>query len=236
MDLNIQVFDVIGNRIKVGDLIVQYRGSGLEAGRGSVRSFRVGKDGRERILADGDFSRPFLPRSVLDITALGVALKPRKRSEVYPDKLREYNRRHIKDAVGTEARANDKVLFWVSSKQLGSGTIRYFGESSLTVLLDDPAGGRSFSNYTVKQCEFLILKGTCPVPEELLYHKRVPALKSVPARKKKTPWEKLREATEVIASFGNLFADWEAGKVADPDFRVSVELLMNNYQQSIVVQ
>ena len=235
MNSNVQVFDVLGTPLLPGDRVVQYRGNSQKVRCGTITGLCTGRDGRSRIIADGDFSRAFLPKALLNLSALGVPLAPRERPVVYPDdcrEYREYNRQHVRDMIGTEARAGDHVLFWMNSKTLASGDVHRFSGDSAVVTLTKDLDQKNHVRFSVRPTQFLIYEGKCPVPEGLLYQGKDARQKPAERPKQKTQQEKLKEAVTVIDIFWQLFAGWESGNVPDSEFRTSVDQLMNVYREN----
>ena len=226
------VYDILGNVINVGDVILQYRGYTQDARIGSV-IYAVPYGGRTRVKADGSFKRPFTPNSTVNLTALGIPTVPRFRPEEYPDNMREFNRNHVRDAVGVEARAHDKVLFWVNAKQLAIGTIRYFCGDAVSIIIDPGLSTNVWTSYQARNGQFVIFEGELPVPKSRLYHK-----KNAPPRPKrsslqKSQREQLQEAREAITCFSALFQDWKNGQIETEAFRFSVDNLIAANQHNI---
>ena len=219
------VFDILGNPINAGDRIVQYRGRSQDTRIGNV-IYAVSVNGRARVKANGTFKRFFAPKGVINLTALGIPVSPRTRSEDYPDNMREFNRRHIRDAVGTEARANDKVLFWVSQTQLAVGSIRYFCGDAVNVSLAPELNGDSWKYYHVNAGAFVIFDGECPVEKNKLYRKPLPLPKPQPSRPQKRTKDRLAEMNAAVDRFAALYRDWKDGLLTTESFRISVDGLL----------
>ena len=219
------VYDILGNAINAGDVIWQYRGYTQDARIGGV-IYASSYGGRSRVKADGSFKRAFAPNSTVNLTALGIPTAPRFRPEEYPDNMREFNRNHVSDAVGVEARAHDKVLFWVNAKQPAIGTVRYFCGDAVSIILDPELSTNVWNSYQARNGQFVIYEGELSIPKSKLYHK-----KNVPPRPKrnsrqKSQREQLKEAREAITCFSALFQDWKNGQIGTEAFRCTVDELI----------
>lgn len=226
MEQKVTLYDIAGNAIKPGDTIIQYLGRSRSVRSGTVRELRAGKDGRLRVVADGDFKRVFLPGILLNVSALGVPTEREQRPEVWPDMMREYNGYHVTDVLGYEARAHDQVLFWYDSKHLCAGTIRSFGDNSMVATVPARHEGEVVQYITVKDRNFIIYEGDIPVPEELLFRKKPRQQRAKSTKKKETHKKEIDIAVAFMKELSQLYGRRENEQIAEEDFQTSVKELM----------
>lgn len=230
MDPKLTLYDIIGNEIKPGDAIVQYRGYVSIPAHGTVLEIIAGQDGRTRVLADGDFKRAFLPKSLLNVSALGITTKRRQRPTVWPELLREFNGKHVKDAFGYEARANDKVLFWYTTKQLAIGTIRSFGGNTLTITMPALHDDEVVRHVGVEDRNFIIYTGELPIPEEKLYREKRRQPQPKPIRKKPSNRDTLPAVLAFCNQFSLVHEEWTGGKLSEAEYRTAVQNLLKQHR------
>lgn len=229
MDQKLPLYDIIGNEIKPGDAIVQYRGYHSVPAHGTVLEILAGKDGRPRVRADGDFKQAFLPKNLLNVSALGIRTKRRQRPMVWPELLREFNGQHVKDAFGYEARANDKVLFWHTTQQLAVGTIRSFSGNKLTITLPPLHEDEVVRYVGVEDRNFIIYTGELPIPEEKLYREKKRLPRPRPVSKKPRRRDNVSAIMAFCDQFSVVHADWAGGKISEEEYRTAVQDLMKKY-------